>query len=65
MLRWKNKSIDELTTEELRQALGEAVYLTLSDKNSLHNNDIVFPFLTGIVLGTMISVFGTLLALTV
>ena len=64
MLKWRNKPIDELDEEELRLALGEAVHISLSDKNAIHNNDIVYSFATGIVLGTVVSIIGTLLAIS-
>ena len=64
MLRWKNKPINDLTKEELQQALGEAIYIELSGKNYIYNNDLLYSFATGIVFGTAVSIFGTLLALS-
>lgn len=61
MLKWKNRSIYDLSKEELQQALGEAVLLSLSKENSFYSDDMVRHFSYGIIIGTAVSLVGSYL----
>ena len=61
MLKWKNISINDLSKEQLRQALAEAVSLSLTGKNTNSVNDLGYSFTVGIIVGSLTSIVGMLI----
>jgi len=61
MLKWKNISINDLSKEQLRQALAEAVSLSLTGKNTNSVNDLGYSFTVGIIVGSTTSIVGMLI----
>ena len=62
MLNWKNKPVQSLSKDELREALSESVSLLLADTHSSNNTDTVLVFSIGLFAGFTISLVGFLLA---
>lgn len=63
MLKWKNISINDLSKEQLRQALAEAISLSLNGKNMNSINDLGYSFTVGIIIGSITSIVGMLIVL--
>ena len=61
MLKWKNISINDLSKEQLRQALAEAVSVSLTGKNTNSVNDLGYSFTVGNIVGSLTSIVGMLI----
>ena len=66
MLHWKNKPIDQLSKEELKQALADSVVIALKKDNAhIENADVLPAFVTGIFSGMIATALITYLCLSV
>ena len=62
MIHWKNKPIDTLSKEELRQALGESVRTMMQNTAVSSNDDLVKMYTLGVGSGVAIALTGMLIA---
>lgn len=62
MIHWKNKPIDTLSTEELRQALGESVRTMMQNTAVSSNDDLVKMYTLGVGSGVAVALTGMLIA---
>ena len=62
MIHWKNRPISELSRDELRQALSEALHQSLSG-NATPVNALSDSFFLGVLSGAAIAVAGFAISL--
>ena len=62
MIHWKNKPINKLTEQELRQALTDSVKTVMAGNNSDQNSDRFAAFMFGLASGALVVFSGIFIA---